>query len=126
MALPLILILPSAEPRSGVCLAPEYQQFDFWMGDWDVFDVDNPSTTVARVRVDHIPDGCVLREDYQGTDGLKGQSFSLYDVFRKVWHQNWVTNRGRLLVIEGQMQAGKMVHGCASNHQRRTALGSSG
>jgi hypothetical protein len=27
-----------------------------------------------------------------------------------------VTNRGRQLVIEGQMQAGKMVYGCGSNH----------
>ncbi len=102
--------MPLAESaKIDSCTAPEYRQFDFWIGDWDVFDVGNPTTMVARVRVDHILDGCVLREDYQGADGLKGQSFSLYDASRKVWHQNWVTNGGRLLVIEGEMQAGEIV-----------------
>ncbi len=38
-----------------------------------------------------------------------GQSFSIYDATRKVWHQSWVTNRGELLVIEGGIRAGEMV-----------------
>jgi hypothetical protein len=97
----------SAKPPA--CSAAQYRQFDFWVGDWDAFDVDNPATKVARTRVDRILDGCVLREDYQDTSGMKGQSFSIYDSSRKVWHQSWVTNRGRLLVIEGTMQSGEMV-----------------
>src|SRR5579863_5211998 len=87
--------------KSAACAAPEYHQFDFWVGDWDAFDIDNPTAPVARTRVDRILDGCVLREDYQGRDGHQGQSFSIYDASRKVWHQSWVTNRGELLVIEG-------------------------
>jgi DICT domain-containing protein len=74
-----------------------------------VFDVDKPATRVARTRVDRILNGCALREDYQDATGLKGQSFSIYDASREVWHQSWVTNRGRLLVIEGTFQAGEMV-----------------
>jgi ketosteroid isomerase-like protein len=54
-------------------------------------------------------DGCVLRETYEDTNGLKGESFSLYDASRMVWHQSWVTNRGQLLTIEGRFQAGEMV-----------------
>ncbi len=95
--------------KATACASPEYRQFDFWVGDWEAFDVDSPSTAVARVRVDRILDGCVLCEDYQDTNGLKGQSFSIYDASRKLWHQTWVTNRGRLLVIEGKMQSGEMV-----------------
>ena len=99
----------SAESRTQAsCAAPAYRQFDFWAGDWDVFDVGSP-IKVAHARVDLILDGCVLREDYQGADGHKGQSFSIYDASRKVWHQSWVTNRGQLLVIEGTLQAGEMV-----------------
>ena len=48
-------------------------------------------------------------EDYEGADGHKGVSLSIYDASRKVWHQTWVTNRGELLVIEGAFQGGKMV-----------------
>jgi len=91
------------------CVAPEYRQFDFWIGDWDAFDFDNPTTKVAHTQVDRILDGCVLREDYQGADGHQGQSFSIYDSSRKIWHQSWVTNRGQLLVIEGKFQDGEMV-----------------
>lgn len=94
---------------SPLCAAPEYREFDFWLGDWDAFDVDNPGVKIARTRVDRILDGCVLREVYEGADGHEGQSFSIYDMSRKVWHQSWVTNLGELLVIEGKIQAGEMV-----------------
>src|SRR5450755_864563 len=96
---------PTAAPH---CAAPSYRQFDFWAGDWDVFDVGSP-IQVAHARVDLILDGCVLREDYQGTDGHNGQSFTIYDVARDVWHQTWVTNRGELLEIEGKLDAGVMI-----------------
>lgn len=94
---------------NNACSAPEYRQFDFWIGDWDAFDADNPDKAVARNQVDSILGGCVLREDYQGTSGAEGRSFSIYDASRKVWHQTWVTNRGVLLVIEGSYQNGEMV-----------------
>jgi hypothetical protein len=80
-------VAAAPQPKTP-CSAPEYRQFDFWLGDWDAFDVDNPSTVVARTRVDLILDGCVLREDYQGADRHQGQSFTSYDASRKVWHQS--------------------------------------
>jgi hypothetical protein len=90
------------------CATAAYRQFDFWAGDWDVFDVGNP-IQVAHANVDLILGGCVLREDYQGTDGHKGQSFTIYDSARDVWHQTWVTNRGELLETEGRLDAGVMI-----------------
>jgi ketosteroid isomerase-like protein len=59
--------------------------------------------------VDRVLEGCVLREDYQGANGHKGQSFTIYDASRKLWHQTWVTNRSELLEIEGKFQSGEMV-----------------
>jgi hypothetical protein len=96
----------SANPTP--CSEPEYHQFDFWLGDWDAFDIGSTQKN-AHLRVDRILEGCVIREDYQGADGHKGESFSLYDASRKVWHQTWVTNRGELLIIEGTFQAGQIV-----------------
>ena len=55
------------------CAAPVYRQFDFWVGDWDVFEVGG-SIQVAHARVDSVLDGFVLREDYQASDGHRGQS----------------------------------------------------
>jgi hypothetical protein len=101
-------VSPTDSPKPAACQAPEYKQFDFWVGDWDAFDIGRPAI-VARLKVDHLLDGCVLREVYKGADGHEGESLSLYDASRKVWHQTWVTNRGELLVIEGGLRNGEMV-----------------
>jgi hypothetical protein len=95
--------------KPAPCTAPEYRQFDFWIGDWNVFDSANPAAPVAHVVVERILDGCALREDYQGASGTRGVSFSTYDVSRRVWHQSWVTNRGQLLVLEGGLHGRDMV-----------------
>jgi hypothetical protein len=96
-----------AGKQPGACSAPEYRQFDFWLGDWDVIDTET-HTQVARARVRSILGGCVVLEEYRGNTGTEGRSFSLYDVTRDVWHQTWVTDRGRLLVIEGHSRNGIM------------------
>jgi len=114
----------SAKPAA--CSDLVYRQFDFWMGDWDAFDVDNPNKPVARTRVTRILDGCVLLEDYEAADGHTGQSFTIYDASRHLWHQTWVTNRGTLLTIEGGMQAGAMVLSGADltkDHRERRVRG---
>ena len=95
--------------RPASCASAEYRRFDFWVGDWDVYDVSRPDSVVARGRVEGILDGCVLREVYDGRNGLSGQSFSIYDAARQVWHQSWVTNRGQLLLIEGRTEGDRVV-----------------
>ena len=109
----------AAALRSAACAAPNYRQFDFWIGRLGVFDVDNLAIKVARVRVESMLNRCVLHETCEGTDGHQGQSFSIFDVSRQVWHQSWVTNDGQLLVVEGGMQAAAMI----LNGADRTANG---
>jgi hypothetical protein len=102
------LLAPAAQsPNPAPCLASEYRQFDFWLGDWDSFDSATGKPD-ARVRVTSILNGCVLHEDYQAVDGHKGQSLTIYDATRKRWHQTWVTDHGRLLEIEGHFESGAM------------------
>ncbi len=107
-------------PKTDACEAPQYRRFDFWLGDWDAFE-PRASKPDARVRVTRILGGCVIHEDYQQPDGAKGESFSIYDSSRRVWHQTWVTNRGKLLVIEGKVDRGKMVM-TGTDHFRDNAL----
>jgi hypothetical protein len=99
----------AAPSTSGYCSTPPYHQFDFWLGDWDTFDVGVREPSQARNRVTRILGGCVVHERYAGSNGLIGESFSIYDAVRKVWHQTWVTNRGHLLVVEGGMHDGRMM-----------------
>jgi hypothetical protein len=97
---------PAASPS---CSSDEHRQFDFWAGDWDAYALDEDEKLVARARVEVILDGCALLEVYDQLDGLRGQSFSIYDAPRRVWHQSWVTNRGKLLLLDGRFQEGRMV-----------------
>jgi ketosteroid isomerase-like protein len=103
-----VRLLPAEDEPPAPCTSPAHRQFDFWIGDWDVFEVRSP-TKVAHVRIDSILNGCVLREDYQATDGHAGQSFTIYDATRNIWHQTWVTSQGVLLEIEGKFESGQMV-----------------
>ena len=96
---------------SAPCSAPEYRQFDFFTGNWDVFDFGADSKVKARLRVAKILDGCVIHEDYKSVEagGLHGESFSLYDAPSRRWHQSWVTNRGELILLDGGLEGGRMV-----------------
>lgn len=100
---------PAASQTTATCALPQHRQLDFWIGDWDAFEMGAPNKPIAHAVIDRILSGCVIHEDYQQSDGLKGQSFSIYDSSRGVWHQTWVTNRGQLLVIEGKFD-GHAVH----------------
>ena len=113
-ALALVLLAIAAAPLhaaapAGACNASQFRQFDFFAGDWDAYDAQAPGKPIARNKVDIILDGCVIHEDYRQDDGLRGESYSLYDGARKVWHQSWVTNRGELLLLDGGMQGDRMV-----------------
>jgi hypothetical protein len=98
----------AAQPAARRCETREHRQFDFWIGQWEVFDRGG-TTKVADVRVDAILDGCVLKEEYSDPDGLHGSSFSSYDVTTRRWQQTWVTNRGQLLVINGALEGQALV-----------------
>jgi hypothetical protein len=91
------------------CAGANYRQFDFWVGDWDVFDVERPTVVVAHARVELILNSCVLHEVYEGLDGHKGESFTIYDVTRDTWHQSWVNDHGYLLTIEGRLRGSSMI-----------------
>jgi ketosteroid isomerase-like protein len=95
-------------PMSEHCADREYRRLDYWVGDWDVYEADDRAKAVARARVEVIAGGCALRELYEQTDGLVGQSLTTYDAARKLWHQSWVTNRGQLLTIEGRFDGDRL------------------
>src|ERR1700690_1573773 len=69
---------PTGKPGHAPCSGPAYRQVAFWIGDWDVFEVEHPTAIVAHARVEMILNGCVLHEVYEGLDGHKGESFSIY------------------------------------------------
>lgn len=95
---------------SSDCIASEYHQLDFWIGDWDAFETDAPGgPSVARARVEPIAQGCAIHELYEQADGLVGDSILSYDPVRKQWQQTWVTNRGSIMVLWGSFNDDALV-----------------
>jgi hypothetical protein len=84
--------------------------FDFWIGDWDVF---GPQGRLAG-RNSITPmfegqSGGMLHEHWHGNGGVEGRSINAYDASRGCWHQTWMDSTGGVLLLEGWMRDGAMV-----------------
>ncbi|WP_251358349.1 hypothetical protein [Kangiella sp. TOML190] len=98
---------PPPEPTPIPCSSDEYRQFDFWIGDWEVFDIDNKK--VGENRIVKILAGCALQENWTGVSKNRGHSYNIYDTSTASWHQTWVDNSGTLLQLDGGLKDGAMV-----------------
>ena len=102
----LALDAPASKPLP--CSAPAYREFDFWLGEWDVFE-EGGSVKEAQVTVSPVQNNCGLREQYNGVDGSGGESLSMYDPSAAEWQQTWLSNRGQIVVIHGNLQGQAMM-----------------
>jgi len=105
----------SADPRFKAlvdplkpCTLPEYRQFDFWIGEWNVEAPTSPGV-VSHSRITMINDGCTVLEQYSTPTGYAGSSLNFYDSTRKVWHETWIDNQGGALFLEGGLDGKSMV-----------------
>lgn len=78
--------------RLTPCAAPQYREFDFWLGDWEVRDA--AGKLLGRNRISKKHDGCVVFEEWESAGGSSGSSFNVYDQTTKQWHQFWVDASG--------------------------------
>lgn len=121
--LPLLLAAaPSvaAQQQAPPCTAPEYRQFDFWVGSWNVF---NPAgQQVGTNTIERTLDGCALHEQWKSAGRSRGFSYNIFDRARGTWHQSWVDNGGLLLLIDGGLEDGRMVLSGTTTGARGTVL----
>lgn len=88
------------------CAAPEFRQFDFWVGRWEVRDANG--RVLGTNTIDLVNRGCGLREQWSGASGFVGTSLNTYDAGRKQWHQTWIDVGGTLLLLNGHFLGGAM------------------
>jgi hypothetical protein len=98
----------SSQPAAAPCSGSAWHSFDFWMGEWDVFDAQTGSKE-AHARIESILGGCAIHETYDGGSGSKGESLSSWDDAHQVWRQYWVSGKGQIVSIEGRLQNGAIV-----------------
>jgi hypothetical protein len=88
------------------CAEPVRHQFDFWIGDWQVY---ANGKQVGTNRIDSLAGGCALLENWVGAGGVRGHSLNFYDATRGSWHQTWVDSTGTSLLLDGHFKDGHMV-----------------
>jgi hypothetical protein len=98
----------TAAPGASPCATPEHGQFDFWVGDWDVYKRGGDKL-VAHSRIEKLYDGCAIRENWMPLKNSGGGSLSTYDSGARKWRQTWIDNGGARVDFEGGMQGMTMV-----------------
>jgi len=93
--------------RASPCLSsPEYRQFDFWVGEWEVFDPGGQK--VGENVVLSASKGCLVLENWTGTAGGEGKSMNFYEPSLKKWRQIWVGSLGAVSEFSGEYKDGAM------------------
>ncbi len=68
--------------------AEKFREFDFWVGEWDVF---NPAgVKVGSNVITSAENGRVLIENWTNTGGGTGMSINYFDPETRKWKQTWV------------------------------------
>lgn len=90
------------------CCTENHDAFDFWIGDWQVFNKDN--SVAGYNTITQIQNNCIIQENWTSAKGnFTGTSNSFYNASKKQWEQIWVDNQGGVLHLKGQRQGNQMI-----------------
>lgn len=90
----------TAEEKVEPCSAPEYRQFEFWVGSWDVYPTGKDNL-VAHSLIESVYGGCGIRENWMPLSGADGGSLSSYVSRESAWRQTWIDSRGARVDFKG-------------------------
>lgn len=96
----------STPTAAAACAAPEYRQFDFWVGRWDVY--GPAGKQVGHSLIEKVY-GCGIRENWIPFNNQLGGSLSTWVPGEKRWEQFWIDSSGSRAVFTGGWNGSAMV-----------------
>jgi hypothetical protein len=90
-----------------ICCTKEHTQFDFWVGEWSVYDTLNNFVGTNNVIKDY--DNCLIQENWKSAGKNRGTSYNYFDLADSTWNQLWIDNQGTILNLKGQLINGAMI-----------------
>lgn len=111
-------LITELDKKRRPCLYSEQsRQFDFWIGEWDVF---APSgMQVGTSVIERVSEGCAVLERWTNRGGTTGTSINFYDSGTDKWHQYWMGPTGVATRYEGAYEDGAIRY----RGERKTAGG---
>ena len=96
LSLACLVLSMQSIAQNKPCGNPVYRQFDFWIGEWEVFNNLN-SKKAGDSKVSIMLDSCVILEEWTSTavtNGIRyaGKSYNNYNAAKQKWQQYWVDN----------------------------------
>lgn len=98
----LLALFPS---HAAACDSPEYRAFDFWLGEWQVHTTNG--TLAGHNSIASAEGGCLLIENWRGSQGSTGQSYNYYNPATQLWRQIWVS-QSAIIKYSGVTEEGAM------------------
>ena len=86
------LVVSLDKQRRPCMYSAEAKQFDFWIGDWDVFNLQGQK--VGSSTIQQISAGCGILENWRDAFGNEGKSINFYDSNTQKWYQYWIGAAG--------------------------------
>ncbi|SEB94424.1 hypothetical protein SAMN04489761_2053 [Tenacibaculum sp. MAR_2009_124] len=93
--------------KESFCDTKEYTQFDFWVGNWKVYNEEG--TLLGTNKVIKTTNACAIQENWESKNSdSKGTSYNYFNNRDNSWNQIWIDNKGESLVLKGEFKNGVM------------------
>lgn len=99
---------PAVAPAPAAGQPVEARQFDFWIGEWNVF-AHGTTQKIGENKIYPAQGGRVLVENWTDTRGGSGMSINAWDASAGHWQQTWMGKGGNVTNFYGGLADGKMV-----------------
>lgn len=89
---------------------PGARLFDFWIGEWDVYNNLFPNNRVGTSIIQNVSGECTILENWQSYNNpFSGKSQNWYDTTTKKWTQLWIgSGGGHQYFTDGEYKDGAM------------------
>jgi tetratricopeptide (TPR) repeat protein len=103
--------LDTAYNRALPCKTrPRARDFDFWVGEWEVFNNNYPNHRVGSSVIQNVAGECTILENWQAYNSpFSGKSQNWYDPNTGKWTQLWIgSGGGHVYFTDGEYRDGAM------------------
>lgn len=100
---------PAKAPIPPCEAAPQFSQFDFWLGEWNVYTNDAKRAFQGTNSITKHHKNCLVMENWSSAQGGTGSSMNYYDAVEGQWRQLWVAGGYSIDYTGGLDESGSMV-----------------
>ena len=97
-------------PPKPVCeSATGFSEFDFWLGEWDVYSNDDARQLQGSNIITKHHKNCLIMENWTSAQGGTGGSMNYFDPVEDHWRQLWVAGGYSIDYTGGLNESGAML-----------------